>query len=79
MAIHKSLRLSATTSGNRSVLKRAERLEKLEKDGRWKRGDKVLGIPKTRVPKVKAKAKKAEKKKDDAAAPAAAAAAPAKK
>lgn len=75
MAIHKSLRLSATTSGNRSVLKRAERLEKLEKDGRWKRGDKVLGIPKTRVPKVKAKAKK-EKKKEDAAAPAAA---PAKK
>lgn len=72
MAVHKSLRPSKGAASNRSVLSRAERLEQLAKEGRWKKGDKVLGVPKTRVLKAKAKAKPA-KKKDDAAAPAAAA------
>lgn len=75
MAVHKSLRPSKGAASNRSVLTRAERLEQLQKEGRWKPGDKVVGIPKTRVAKAKAKAKPAKKKDDAAAAPAA----PAKK
>ncbi|MSR74761.1 MAG: small basic protein [Planctomycetes bacterium] len=78
MAVHKSLRPSKGAASNRSVLKRAERLEQLSREGRWKPGDRVVGIPKTRVLRAKVKVK-AAKKKDDAAAPAAAAAAPAKK
>lgn len=73
MSVHKSLRISAGSSTNRSVLSRAERVSILLKDGRLKAGQAVLGLPKTRVDKVKAKGK--TKKKEDAAAPAGGAAA----
>lgn len=51
MSRHPSLRTSALGSQKRSVLKRTERLQQLEFERRWKKGDKVTGLPKTRVAK----------------------------
>jgi len=88
MSIDASLKVRAGALGHRSVLTRAERIEKLKKARKWAEGDRVLGLPKVRtVFKQKGK-KKAEKPKAEgvagapaegeaAAAPAAAAAAPA--
>ena len=94
MSIDASLKVRAGALGHRSVLTRAERIEKLKKARKWADGDRVMGLPKVRtVFKQKGK-KKAEKKPAEgaaagatpaegaapAAAPAAAApAAPAKK
>ncbi len=72
MSVHKSLRSSAGDSRNRSVLTRAERIAVMQKAGKHKPGDRVTGLPKTRVDKMKAKGKKKEKAE---AAPAAAGAA----
>ena len=87
MSIDPSLKVRAGALGHRSVLTRAERIEKLKKARKWNEGDRVLGLPKVRtVFKQKGK-KKAEKKPaegaaagatpTEGAAPAAAAAAPA--
>lgn len=81
MSIDPSLKVKSGQLSQRSVLTRAERIERLKKARRWKDGDTVLGLPKVRtVFKQKGK-KKAEKPKAEApaagAAPAAAAAAPA--
>ena len=73
MSIDPSLKVRSGSLQQRSVLSRAERIERLKKARRWKDGDMVLGLPKVRtVFKQKGK-KKAEKK----AAPAAAGATPA--
>ena len=63
MSIDKSLKVKVGTSGNRSVLTRAERLEKLKETDRWSDGDSPLGLPKVRVYKLQMKKKK--KKKED--------------
>ena len=79
MSIHSSLRTGGLLSKHRNVLSRAERLARLEEDGRWKEDrNSVLGLPKVKSikPKAKKKAKK-EEAADGAAAPAAGAAAPA--
>jgi small basic protein (TIGR04137 family) len=83
MSIDASLKVKAGALGHRSVLTRAERIEKLKKARKWAEGDRVLGLPKVRtVFKQKGK-KKAEKKPAEGAAAtpaegaAAAAAAPA--
>ena len=83
MSIDPSLKVKSGQLSQRSVLTRAERLEKLKKARKWNEGDAVLGLPKVRtVFKQKGK-KKAEKPKAEAvpgaapaegAAPAAAAA-----
>lgn len=49
MSIHKSLKQKNSLVGTRSVLTRWERIVKLKDDGRWKEGDKVLGLPKVRT------------------------------
>jgi small basic protein (TIGR04137 family) len=68
MSIDPSLKVRAGALGHRSVLTRAERLEKLKKARKWNEGDRVLGLPKVRtVFKQKGK-KKAEKPKAEAAA-----------
>jgi small basic protein (TIGR04137 family) len=74
MTIHSSLKTSQSGGGNRNVWTRVERLQALQKAGRWQPGQPVEGLPKVRT-SFKAKAKK----KADAgeAKPAAAAAAPA--
>ena len=71
MTIDSSLRVRRGTQGNRNVLTRAERLEKLQETERWKEGDSVFGLPKVRVERVvlkkKKKAKKLEEDADEAA------------
>lgn len=78
MTIDKSLRIKAGAGKQRNVLTRAERLAKLKENDRWSEGDKVIGLPKVRVPKIALKKKKKAKGpegEEGAAAPAAAAAA----
>ena len=48
MSRHPSLKVSGKIRKKRNVLKRFERIDSLEEDGRWKKGDKVLGLPKTK-------------------------------
>lgn len=67
MTIDKSLKVRAGLIRTRSVLTRAERLEKLKETERWREGDSVLGLPKVRVLKLSLKKKKKVKKEDDEA------------
>ena len=66
MTIDKSLRVKHGGSGNRSVLTRAERLQKLKDADRWQEGDDPLGLPKVRVQKIVMKKKKKKVEEDDA-------------
>ncbi len=65
MTIDKSLKVKSGVSRSRNVLTRAERIEKLAETDRWKEGDPVLGLPKTRVVKISLKKKKKVKKVED--------------
>ncbi len=58
MTMDKSLRVSRATIRNRSVLTRAERIERLKASDRWKEGDPPLGLAKVRVYKLTMKKKK---------------------
>lgn len=49
MSLHKSLKGSSKIQLKRNVLKRYERVDKLKKEGRYKAGDAVLGLPKTKI------------------------------
>jgi len=53
---------------NRSVLNRAERLERLKATDRWQEGDSPLGLPKVRVHKMSLKKKKKKKEEEEGAA-----------
>lgn len=66
MTIDKSLKVRRGMSANRSVLTRAERLEKLKAADRWSEGDSPFGLPKVRVFKLQMKKKKKSKKEEDA-------------
>ena len=48
MSRHRSLRGSSTLTAKRNVLKRLERIELMKKRGKWKPGDRALGLPKTK-------------------------------
>ncbi len=48
MSLHRSLKGSSTIKAKRNVLKRFERVELLKKQGRWKEGQRVFGLPKTK-------------------------------
>ena len=65
MTIDKSLRVRRGAIRNRNVLTRAERIGKLVELERWKEGDPVLGLPKTRVVKIALKKKKKTKKGEE--------------
>ena len=78
MSIHKSLKQKNSLVGTRSVLTRWERIVKLTDDGRWKEGDKVLGLPKVRTYWRQRKRKKEAAPGAPGAVPAAAPAAGAK-
>ncbi len=58
MSMHKSLKLKNTLVGQRSVLSRWERIEKLRSQDRWQPGDPVTGLPKVRT-KFKVRVRKA--------------------
>jgi small basic protein (TIGR04137 family) len=77
MTIDKSLKVRRGATGNRSVLTRAERLERLKETDKWQEGMSPLGLPKVRVRKLTMKKKK-KKAKEGEEGDAAAAAAPAK-
>ena len=49
MSIDKSLRRKGTTSSNRSVLTRAERITHMKENEKWADGRSPFGLPKTRV------------------------------
>ncbi|MDP8248555.1 MAG: small basic protein [Candidatus Tritonobacter lacicola] len=46
MSQHGSFKTGGRIKSKRNVLKRFERIERLKKEGKWKEGDKVLGLPK---------------------------------
>ena len=76
MSLDASLKSRTALSRHRNVLTRAQRIEKLEEEARWREGDDVFGLPKVKHRKSTAGGKhKAERKAEAAAAAAAAEAA----
>ena len=71
MTIDKSLKVRRGLMKNRSVLTRAERIQRLTETDRWQEGDPVLGLPKVRVQKLTLKKKKKVKKEEETAGEAA--------
>ncbi len=61
MSIHASLRTRGKLVRERNVWSRLERLLFLEKEGKWKEGDSIFGLPKVRT-RMKGAAKKKAKK-----------------
>ena len=51
MSRHRSFGGSGKLRAKRNVLKRFERIDILAQGGKWKEGDKALGLPKTKVQK----------------------------
>jgi small basic protein (TIGR04137 family) len=48
MSMHRSLKAASKIVTKRNVLKRYERIELLRSRGKWKEGDRALGLPKTK-------------------------------
>ena len=72
MSLHSSLKIDKASVTQRSVQTRIERIKELMKKGLWKDDTDVMGLPKTKI--VRIKAKKKVKAEGDEAAPAAGAA-----
>lgn len=73
MTMDKSLKSRAGLARSRSVLNRAERIQRLQTADRWREGDSPFGLAKVRVYKLAVKKKKKKEKEEegaDAAAPA---------
>jgi small basic protein (TIGR04137 family) len=66
MTMDKSLKVHRGLVRSRSVLTRAERIERLKASDRWKEGDDPLGLPKVRVYKISMKKKKKKKEEEEA-------------
>ncbi len=64
MTIDKSLKIRRGSITSRNVLKRVERVARLQETDRWTEGDSVLGLPKVRVQKITLKKKKKSKKEE---------------
>lgn len=64
MTIDKSLKIRRGLLRSRSVLTRAERLQKLAETDRWQEGDSPFGLPKVRVRKMVLKKKKKKKEEE---------------
>ena len=73
MSLHSSLKIDRASVTQRSVQTRIERIKELMKKGLWKEDTAVMGLPKTKT--IRIKAKKKTKAEGDTAAPAAAGAA----
>ena len=48
MTMHSSLKGATRIKVKRNVLKRFERIDLLQRRGKWKEGDRALGLPKTK-------------------------------
>jgi small basic protein (TIGR04137 family) len=68
MTIDKTLKVKRGATGNRSVLTRVERVEKLKEQDRWSETSTALGMPKVRVRKLTMKKKKKTKEEEAGAA-----------
>ncbi len=78
MTMDKSLKMRRGLARARSVLNRAERIQRLKSADRWQEGDSPFGLAKVRVYKLAVKKKKKKKEEEEGAeGTAAAAAAPA--
>lgn len=76
MSMDRTLRGRSGLAGNRSVMKRAERIAKMAEEGKFEmEGSSPMGLPKYKVRHSRAgmKAKKTEEKAAEGATPAAAA------
>ena len=71
MSLDKSLRSHGLLRRHRSVLKREERIDRLETQERWSEDQSVLGLPKVRNLRVKRTRARQEKPAAEAAAEAA--------
>ena len=80
MSQHTSLKVSSVGARHRNVLKRHERIKKLQEMEKWQDRKSVLGLPKVKSMKIKVRKvkpeKAAEEKPEGAQAQAPAAAAP---
>jgi len=65
VTIDKTLRRKGRLARSRNVLKRAERIDTLEKDDRWVDGQSPFGLPKVRVLKAATGKKKKKKTKEE--------------
>ena len=65
MTMDRSLRMRSGLIRNRSVLTRAERIERLKAADRWSEGDSPFGLDKVRVYKIALKKKKKKKKEEE--------------
>lgn len=65
VTIDKSLRRRGRLVRSRNVLKRHERIEKLQFDDRWIEGQSPFGLPKVRVMKTVVGKKKKKKAKEE--------------
>jgi small basic protein (TIGR04137 family) len=65
VTIDKSLRRKGHLLRARNVLKRSERIEKLEFEDRWQDGQSPFGLPKVRVVKSSLGRKKKKKKEEE--------------
>jgi small basic protein (TIGR04137 family) len=48
MSQHTSLKSASKITARRNVLKRFERIDLLKSRGKWKEGDRGMGLPKTK-------------------------------
>ena len=60
MSLHPSLRIDTAGVQQRSVLSRIERIKDLMKKGLWTEGQSAVGLPKTKIVRIKAKKEKKE-------------------
>lgn len=72
MSQHSSLRIDPTRTKHRNVLKRHERIHRLQELEKWNDRQSAFGLPKVKSLKIKMKKIKAEKAEGEAATPAAA-------
>lgn len=78
MSQHSSLRFDSVGTKHRNVLKRFERIKKLQEMGKWKQDGSVYNLPKVKSMKIKMKKVKEPKEGAPAEGAAAAPATPAK-
>jgi len=62
MSVDRSLKIKGALMRHRNVLTRAERIEKLKEEERWKEGDSLLALPKVAHRKSHAGRKEAKEK-----------------
>ena len=65
MSLHPSLKVDSAGAQQRTVLTRIERIKELMKKGQWTDDTSVVGLPKTKIVKVKAGRRKKAEDKDD--------------